>query len=51
MSALYRSALFSLACFILIPLQAAAWDRGEVQRFATLPDGVRFSRGDHGESG
>src|SRR5688572_27514987 len=45
MSASYRSALFSLACFILIPLQAAAWDRGEVQRFATLPDGVRFPEG------
>lgn len=28
-----------LACFALLPLQAAAWDRGEVERFATLPAG------------
>jgi sugar lactone lactonase YvrE len=45
MSALHRTALFSLACFALIPLQAAAWDRGEVELFATLPDGVRFPEG------
>jgi DNA-binding beta-propeller fold protein YncE len=45
MSALHRTALFSLACFILIPLQAAAWDRGPVQLFATLPDGVHFPEG------
>jgi DNA-binding beta-propeller fold protein YncE len=45
MSALHRIALLSLACFILIPLRAAAWDRGQVQLFATLPDGVRFPEG------
>jgi len=45
MSALRRLALLSLACFILIPLPAAAWDRGPVQLFATLPDGVRFPEG------
>ena len=45
MSALRRLALLSLACFILIPLPAAAWERGYVQLFATLPDGVRFPEG------
>ena len=45
MSVPFRSALLSLACFVLIPLQAAAWDRGNVQLFATLPDGVRFPEG------
>jgi len=34
-----RRALFLLAFFMLLPLQAAAWDRGEVERFATLPAG------------
>jgi sugar lactone lactonase YvrE len=37
--ALCRRVLFLLACFMLLPLDAAAWDRGEVQRFATLPAG------------
>jgi DNA-binding beta-propeller fold protein YncE len=45
MSALHRIALLLLACFILIPLQAAAWDRGDVALFATLPEGVRFPEG------
>jgi DNA-binding beta-propeller fold protein YncE len=45
MSILHRAALFSLACFALIPLQAAAWERGKVELFATLPDGVRFPEG------
>jgi sugar lactone lactonase YvrE len=45
MSALHRTALFLLACFVLIPLQAAAWNRGKVELFATLPEGVRFPEG------
>jgi DNA-binding beta-propeller fold protein YncE len=45
MSARHRSILLSLACFALIPLQAAAWERGPVQLFATLPDGVRWPEG------
>src|SRR2546426_523220 len=40
MSAISRTALFLLACFVLIPLDAAAWDRGRVERFATLPEGA-----------
>lgn len=45
MSALRRIALFLLAGFVFIPLQAAAWDRGKAELFATLPDGVRFPEG------
>lgn len=45
MSALRRTALFFLAGFLFIPLQAAAWDRGKAELFATLPDGVRFPEG------
>jgi DNA-binding beta-propeller fold protein YncE len=45
MPALHRTALFFLACFVLIPLQAAAWNRGKVELFATLPNGVRFPEG------
>ena len=45
MSALRRIALFLLACLAFIPLQAAAWDRGKAELFATLPDGVRFPEG------
>lgn len=37
MSVIFRAALFLFACFVLVPLDAAAWDRGAVQRFATLP--------------
>src|SRR2546422_2923126 len=40
MSAISRAALFLLACFALIPLDAAAWDRGRVERFASLPEGA-----------
>jgi WD40 repeat protein len=36
MSAISRAALALLACF-LFSLDAAAWDRGRVERFATLP--------------
>src|SRR5882762_8089406 len=39
MSAISRAALFLLACLALIPLAAAAWDRGRVERFASLPEG------------
>jgi DNA-binding beta-propeller fold protein YncE len=35
-----RLAAALLACFILLPLDAAAWDRGAVERFATLPPGA-----------
>lgn len=37
--ALCSRALFLFACFMLLPLQAVAWDRGNVERFATLPVG------------
>ena len=40
MSAMSRVALFVVACFALIPLDAAAWDRGRVERFASLPAGA-----------
>jgi DNA-binding beta-propeller fold protein YncE len=32
-----RIALAVLACIALLPLNATAWDRGSVERFATLP--------------
>ena len=32
-----RTAVVLLACFILLPLNASAWKRGDVQRFATIP--------------
>ena len=35
-----RLAVALLACLILLPLDAAAWDRGSVERFATLPPGA-----------
>jgi DNA-binding beta-propeller fold protein YncE len=37
--ALCRRVVFLLACFMLLPLNAAAWERGKVERFATLPAG------------
>ena len=40
MSAISRAALFLLASFFLVPLDAAAWDRGRVERFASLPPGA-----------
>lgn len=40
MSAISRAALFLLACFFLVPLDAAAWDRGRVEHFASLPPGA-----------
>lgn len=42
--ALRRTALFLLAGFVFLPLQAAAWDRGKAELFATLPDAVRSPR-------
>jgi sugar lactone lactonase YvrE len=39
MSAISRAALFLVACFAVVPLDAAAWDRGRVERFASLPEG------------
>jgi len=39
MSAISRAALLLVACFALLPLDAAAWDRGRVERFASLPEG------------
>src|SRR6267378_1279678 len=39
MSAIFRAVFFLLACFFLVPLDAAAWDRGRVERFASLPEG------------
>ena len=34
-----------VACVLLIPLHAAAWDRGHVERFATLPAGAANPEG------
>jgi len=39
MSPLSRAFALLLTCFVLYPLNAAAFDRGEVQKFATLPNG------------
>ena len=40
MSAFLRFVVGILACLSLWPLEAGAWDRGEVERFATLPAGA-----------
>jgi DNA-binding beta-propeller fold protein YncE len=37
MSAFSRIKLLMLACFFLLAFDASAWDRGKVERFATLP--------------
>lgn len=37
MSALFRTTLFLLASFALAALDAGAWERGNLERFATLP--------------
>ena len=34
-----RTALVSFACLTFLPLEASAWDRGSVERFAALPPG------------
>jgi sugar lactone lactonase YvrE len=40
MSAVSRITLFLLASLFLVAFDAAAWDRGKVERFATLPAGA-----------
>jgi sugar lactone lactonase YvrE len=45
MSAVSRSALLALFCLSLVPIQAAAWDRGHVDRFAKLPEGAANPEG------
>src|SRR5205807_9690452 len=45
MSAISRTALCLLACIFLVPLDAAAWDRGHVERFASLPEGAPHPEG------
>ena len=35
-----RGAILAIAALLLLPLEAGAWDRGAVQRFATLPPGA-----------
>ncbi len=49
MSAISRAALFLVACFALVPLDAAAWDRGRVERFASLPEGSPNPEGINGD--
>jgi hypothetical protein len=34
-----------VACLLLVPLHAIAWDRGHVERFATLPAGAANPEG------
>jgi hypothetical protein len=45
MSAFLRVLVGILACISLWPLEAAAWDRGDVERFATLPKGAPHPEG------
>jgi sugar lactone lactonase YvrE len=40
-----RAALFLIACSALLPLDAAAWDRGSVDQFAVLPAGAANPEG------
>src|SRR5678816_3470351 len=40
MYAVSRITLFLLASLLLVAFDAAAWDRGKVERFATLPAGA-----------
>jgi sugar lactone lactonase YvrE len=40
MSALVRTKSLLLACFFLLAFDAAAWERGRVERFARLPAGA-----------
>jgi DNA-binding beta-propeller fold protein YncE len=40
-----RRAGVLLTCLILFPLDVAAWDRGEVETFATLPAGFTYPEG------
>src|SRR5882672_5756872 len=41
----FRITLAVLACTFLTSFQAAAWDRGKVERFATLPTGAANPEG------
>jgi sugar lactone lactonase YvrE len=41
----FRTTLAVLACTFLTSFQAAAWDRGKVERFATLPTGAANPEG------
>ena len=45
MSGVFRSTLLALFCLSLFPIQAAAWDRGHVDRFARLPPGAANPEG------
>ncbi len=45
MSALRRVAVLLLTYLLLCPLNAAAFERGEVEKFATLPNGVKYPEG------
>jgi sugar lactone lactonase YvrE len=45
MSALVRTKSFLLACLFLLAFDTAAWDRGHVDRFATLPKGAAAPEG------
>jgi sugar lactone lactonase YvrE len=45
MSGRSRVKLLLLGCFFLVAFNAAAWDRGNVQRFATLPAGAANPEG------
>jgi len=45
MSGVFCSALLALFCLSLFPIQAAAWDRGHVDRFARLPPGAANPEG------
>ena len=40
-----RGAIFALACLCVIPFEAAAWERGHVDRFAALPAGAANPEG------
>jgi len=45
MSSIGRVAFIILTSLLLCPLNAAAWDRGEVEKFATLPNGFGHPEG------
>ena len=45
MAAYWRALVSLLACLALWPLEAAAWDRGKVEKFATLPAGYANPEG------
>jgi sugar lactone lactonase YvrE len=45
MSSIRNACALLLTCLILFPLTGGAWDRGEVERFATLPAGFANPEG------